>query len=142
MTKLNKFNSVTIYTGDLTGIKVNKGNIELTAKAEVELKKLLQARQVIDVLLDAFKTSIGETMTDTNVNLVERGNIKITRSVNGRRFSLDPDKPVEPQFIQHVSYQMPNSKSVDKYLEAEGALPDGILENARKQKVEIELIED
>lgn len=140
--KKSSLNTVTIYTGDLTGIKVKKGNIELTAKAEIEIKKLLQARQVIDVLLDAFKDSVGETMNDQNVNLIERGNIKITRSVNGRRFSLDPDKPVDAQFIQHVSYQMPNSKAVDKFLEMEGSLPEGIMENARKQKIDIELIED
>lgn len=133
---------IEIHTGDLTGIKVKDGSIELTNKAEKELKKLLESRKIIDVLLDAFKESIEGVMTENNINLIERGDIKITRSSNGRRYSLDPDKPVEPQYIQHVSYQMPNSKAVDKYLEMEGALPEGIIENARKQKIEIELIED
>ena len=141
MTGKTKSDSVEIYTGNLTGL-VNKGKVELTANTEKELIKLLEARRVIDVILDAFKEGIAEDMENNNINLIERGSIKITRSVNGRRFSLDPDKPVDAQFIQNVSYQMPNSKAVDKYLETEGSLPDGIIGNARKQKVDIELVED
>jgi hypothetical protein len=141
MTGKTKSDSVEIYTGNLTGL-VNKGKVALTANTEKELIKLLEARRVIDVILDAFKEGIAEDMENNNINLIERGSIKITRSVNGRRFSLDPDKPVDAQFIQNVSYQMPNSKAVDKYLETEGSLPDGIIGNARKQKVDIELVED
>jgi hypothetical protein len=141
MTGKTKSDSVEIYTGNLTGL-VNKGKVALTANTEKELIKLLEARRVIDVILDAFKEGIAEDMENNNINLIERGSIKITRSVNGRRFSLDPDKPVDAQFIQNVSYQMPNSKAVDKYLEMEGSLPDGIIGNARKQKVDIELVED
>lgn len=131
-------NSVTIYTGDLT--EFEKG--ELTPKAELELKKLLEARQLIDLLLDAVKDSFGEVMAKENTNLIERGNIKITRSVNGRKYNLDPEKPVSPQFIQSVSYQIPNSKEIQQYVDMEGTVPEGILEVARKQKIEIELIED
>lgn len=137
-----KKNSVTIYTGDLSGVSITQGAIEITPAAEQEVKKLLEARKVIDVLLDAFKSSIGDAMTDTNTSLLELGDIKITRSVNGRRFSLDPDHPVEPKFTKEISYYIPDAKTIEQYMEMEGAVPTGILEVARKNKINIELIEE
>jgi hypothetical protein len=139
---MKKNNSITIYTGDLTDIKVTEGGVELTEKAEVELRKLLEAQKVINLLLDAFKDGIGDSMRKENVNLIERGNIKVTRGVTGRKYSLDPDHPVEPNFISSVSYYIPNSKAIEKYIEMEGQVPTGVLEAARKEKIDIELIEE
>lgn len=137
-----KKTSVTIYTGDLSGITIKEGNIELTTSAEKEVVKLLEARKIIDVILETFKDSVGNMMIDTNTNLLELRDIKITRSVNGRKYNLDPDNPIDPQFVKEVSYQIPDSKAIENYHEMEGTVPKGILENARKQKIDIELIEE
>lgn len=134
--------SITIYTGALQKVSVSKRNPELTPEVEEELKKLLWAKKTIDDALNEITEKLGVAMEKANVNLLEREYVKVTRSTVGRRFAFDPKKKVDPKFCQTTQYLQPNTKAIDAYLELKKRLPTGILENTRKQKVEVSLIED
>lgn len=134
--------SVTIYTGDLKKISAKKNSLKMSEKAEKELVKLLVARKQLDSILQQFTDALGIVMEAGNINLIERELIKITRTVTGRRYSFDPAKTVKPMFCQKTQYLQPNVKAIDAYIELKGKIPTGIMENERKAKVSIELIEN
>lgn len=136
---MSKRKSITIYPDALVP-SLKKGSLELSPRAEEELNNLLLAREAIEQILERAKYMFEEAMQKANVNSIEHGDIKVTRSVTGRRFALDPGKPVAPEFIQIVNYQSVDTKKVDAYLETKGKLPIGVIENARKSSVKIEQI--
>ncbi len=133
--------AIIIYTGAFNSIKIKKNGLELTAKTETELKKLLEAQAQINEILDQVKETMGFAMEQANTNLVERGDIRITKSVTGRRFSIDPKNKADEKYLQTTSYEQPNPEMIDAYIAIKGKIPKGILENARKQKVDIKIIQ-
>lgn len=130
-------NKITIYTDKII---LKKG--ELTPIAQRQLVALLEAQKQLSDLLEGIKEQLGEQMEKSNLNSVEYGEIKVTRSVTGTRFAFDPDKKVDPAFTQLVSYPKVNTKAVDAYLTLHDKLPKGILESLRKVKVDIKLQEN
>lgn len=128
-------NKITIFTDK---IKVNKG--KLTAVGEKQLVALLEAQAKLEEILEDVKYQLGLEMEKTNTDFIESEDVKVTRNITGRKFAFDPKNKVDAQFTQTVSYPQVNSKAVDAYLTLNGKLPEGILENARKIKVNIELI--
>lgn len=136
---MNKSTSIVIHTGNLDNLQTD--GLTITKAAEKELKKLIAARAKIDKTIEDFKEIVGTAMTKKNVTLIEFGDIKITTGVTGRKFAFDPKNKVSDDYTQMISYPAVNSKKVAAYLELKGKLPKGIIENARKIKVDIEVVE-
>lgn len=120
--------------GNPQQIKLNKDGI-LSPTAERELIKLLKAQELINEIVENIKSLIGEQMGD--VGSIEQEGLKITKSLTGRKYSFDPASTVDPKFSKPVTYQQVNSTTVQAFVELNGKPPKGILENARKQNINI-----
>lgn len=117
-------------------------DLVLNDKVEAEIVKLIQAKAAIDNLLEAIENLLESQMSTENITLIERNDIKITRKTVGKKFALDPKEAVDSKFTKLINYPIVKSEEVEKYMAEKGSLPTGIIDNARQQKVKIELLEN
>lgn len=118
-----------------------KGEAALTPQAELGLRKLIEIETKLKEIRMGFEEALLTEMEKKHVMHIEKGDLKIRRSLSGRKFDFDPTSKVDGKYLKPVSYNNPNSETIEAYLLLKGRLPKGIIEKPRKLGVEIKLIE-
>lgn len=116
------------------------GKLSISKHTENEIVKLLELKSHVDSLVDELEGFLSEKMIESGTEFIERERMTITRKVTGRKFSFDPKKAVNDKFKKEIKYFGPNVELIAAYKELHGKLPRGVIDNARKQNIEIKLI--
>lgn len=126
---------IVIDTKILEVAKNKAGELVLTKDAEAELNKILEAKDLIDNILEYVKEKLGEEMEKRSLVKIKTGSLTVSKRFFGTRYQLGMDAPEE--FKYSVVYDKPNIEAIDKYIEVKKELPKGVNLRTREEKVSI-----
>lgn len=114
------------------------GKFVLKPNAEEALDNLIKTRdllvETVDQVLEEIKRT-GEKI-DPGFKGVRGKKYDLIKRKYGRKYTFKQNQTaIVAPFLKEVSYHMINSEAVDKYLEALGELPEGVLEKDREEKL-------
>jgi len=114
---------------------------ELSVRDSDNLLKIVEAKKEFDIKFEELKKNILEQMQDKGIKKVIGKGISFSVRSTGKKYNYDGD---DSQFIDFEERKVKkvNSKAIDKYINANSELPDGVIQVVRKQTLVIKEEED
>ena len=134
---------ITVNTAVVNDIAEEAGKLVMNPKAEAELVKLLQLKELVDSTYERVKDVIsksGEAIMPGFTGVIGE-KIKCTYRVYGGKYQIVDPLMAEGFVTSKPKYDV-DTKKIDAYAKEHGVLPPGITERERAKTLSISLKED
>ncbi|MCM8788049.1 MAG: hypothetical protein NC935_08390 [Candidatus Omnitrophica bacterium] len=115
----------------------------MSKEGEEALLKFWEMKKKIQEAEEKLKELIKEKMDAEKIVKVEGEKVKIIKRAFGSKYKvIEPEVAKQLGFGKVKEYVYPDNEKIELFLESEGCLPEGIIENKRDEQVVISLINE
>lgn len=136
---------IQIDTQKIADLSKDGDKILLSAEGEKSIAELYEMQALIEQAVSDAKKKIQESALalDPNFTSIQGDKVKVSYRAYGARYRIDQSKIAEipKDFYETTVRYAPVVKTIESYVDKQGALPVGVLENAREKQIQITIKE-
>jgi len=136
-------NELTIRYTDLELLVQGSKSITIHPQGEQLLIQLLELKEKVDKAIEDAKSILKVAIEEVDPDLtsISSDNIKVMHRVYGLKYSLDSNlvDQLDEKFVNRKVSYSPNTKEIDKEIDTNGSIPNGVIINDRNKTVSITL---
>lgn len=136
---------ISIDTQKIADLSKDGDKILLSAEGEKSIAELYEMQALIEQAVSDAKKKIQESAIalDPNFTSIQGDKVKVSYRAYGARYRIDQSKIAEipKDFYETTVRYAPVVKTIESYVDKQGALPVGVLENAREKQIQITIKE-
>lgn len=138
-----KQKELTIRYTDLELLVQGSKSITIHPQGEQLLMQLLELKEKVDKAIEDAKSILKVAIEEVDPDLtsISSDNVKVMHRVYGMKYSLDSNliDQLDEKFVNRKVSYSPNTKEIDKEIETNGSIPNGVIINDRNKTVSITL---
>lgn len=136
---------IQIDTQKIADLSKDGDKILLSAEGEKSIAELYEMQALIEQAVSDAKKNIQEAALklDPNFTSIQGDRVKVSYRAYGARYRIDQSMIAEipKDFYETTVRYSPVVKTIESFVDKQGALPVGVIENAREKQIQITIKE-
>lgn len=137
---------INIDTAKVLELVKSGDKILFSADGEKVIVELNEMQAMIETALHDVKKNIQESALklDPTFTSIQGDRVKVSYRAYGTRYRIDQTKlqEIPAEFYKSKVTYSPEIKAIEEFVDKQGGLPDGILENVREKQIQITVKEE